>query len=84
VWGRWWRCGENGGSVGGAVYGGEVSGGTKVWTHSATSVTEEVCLAPPCEVYRRVGTQPEVGAGWVEVALARRQTMRRPDLDNTA
>jgi hypothetical protein len=58
VWGRWWRCGESGGSVGGGVYGGEVSGGTKVWTHSATSVTEEVCLAPPCEVYRRVGTQP--------------------------
>ena len=26
----------------------------------------------------------EVGAGWVEVALARRQTMGRPDLDNTA
>jgi hypothetical protein len=26
----------------------------------------------------------EVGAGWVEVALARRQTMGRPNLDNTA
>ena len=26
----------------------------------------------------------EVGAGWVEVALARRQTMGRPDFDDTA
>jgi hypothetical protein len=26
----------------------------------------------------------ELGAGWVEVALARRQTMWRPYLDNTA
>ena len=26
----------------------------------------------------------EVGAGWVEVALARRQTMGRPYLDGTA
>jgi hypothetical protein len=37
---------------------GEGSGGAKVCTHSATSVTEEVCVAPPSEVYRRVGTQP--------------------------
>ena len=41
-----------------SVGGGVVSGGARVWTHSATSVTEEVCLAPPSEVYRRVGTQP--------------------------
>ncbi len=33
------------------------SGGAKVWTHSATSVTEEVCVAPPSKLYRRVGTQ---------------------------
>jgi hypothetical protein len=35
-----------------------VSGGARVWTHSATSVTEEVCVAPPSDVHRRVGTQP--------------------------
>ncbi len=35
-----------------------MQGGARVWTHSATSVTEEVCVAPPSEVYRRVGTQP--------------------------
>jgi hypothetical protein len=51
-------CGEGGGSVGSGVYGGEVSGGARVWTHSATSVTEEVCVAPSSEVYRRLGTQP--------------------------
>jgi hypothetical protein len=44
--------------VGGGVEGGEVSSGARVWTHSATSVTEEACVAPPSEVYRRVGTQP--------------------------
>ena len=37
---------------------GERSEGARVWTHSATSVTEEVWVAPPSEVYRRVGTQP--------------------------
>jgi hypothetical protein len=37
---------------------GEGSGGARVWTHSATSVTEDVCVAPPSKVYRRVGTQP--------------------------
>ncbi len=36
---------------------GEGSGGTRVCTHSATSVTEEVCVAPPSEVYCRVVTQ---------------------------
>jgi hypothetical protein len=46
-----------------------VSGGARVWTHSATSVREEVCVAPPSEVYRRVGTQPAwswgpVGSNW--------------------
>ena len=47
--------GEKGvGTEGGA---GEGSAGARVWTHSATSVTEEVCLAQPSEVYRRVGTQ---------------------------
>jgi hypothetical protein len=35
--------------------GGEGSGGTRVCTRSATSVTEKVCVAPPTEVYRRVG-----------------------------
>jgi hypothetical protein len=43
---------------GGVLLGGEVSGGARVWAHSATSVTEEVCVASPSEVYRRVGTQP--------------------------
>ncbi len=45
---------ENGTS-GGEGMGSE---GAKVCTHSATSVTEEVCVASPSEVYRRVGTQP--------------------------
>ena len=44
-----------GGTEGGA---GERSEGARVWTHSATSVTEEVWVAPPSEVYRKVGTQP--------------------------
>ncbi len=44
-----------GGTEGGA---GEGSEGARVWTHSATSVTEEVWVAPPSEVYRKVGTQP--------------------------
>jgi hypothetical protein len=30
----------------------------RICTHSATSVMEEVCVAPPSEVYRKVGTQP--------------------------
>ncbi len=59
--------------MGGSVYGGacntgvgeEVSGRARVWTHSATSVTEEVCVAPPSEVYRRVGTQPAWNWGLV-------------------
>jgi hypothetical protein len=67
--GRWRRCGEGGGSVGGGVYGGEVSGRARVWTHSATSVTEEVCLASPGEVYRRVGTQPAWSWGPVRSRL---------------
>jgi hypothetical protein len=71
--------------VGGGVYGGEASGGARVWTHSATSVTEEVCVAPPSEVYRRVGPASlELGAGWVEVALAGCQAMGRPYVDTTA
>ena len=40
--------GEKGvGTEGGA---GEGSAGARVWTHSATSVTEEVWVAPPSEV----------------------------------
>ncbi len=72
--------------MGGGVYG-EVSGGTKVWTHSATFVTEEVCLAPNTLRSVSQGGNPagvDVGAGWAEVADARRQTMGRPDLDDTA
>ncbi len=71
--------------MGGGVYSGGVSGGARVWTHSATSGTEEVCVAPPSELYRRVGTQPawSWGAGWVEVALTRRQTMGGSYLDDT-
>jgi hypothetical protein len=41
-----------------ARVGREGSEGAKVRTHSATSGTEEVCVAPPSDVYRRVGTQP--------------------------
>ena len=29
---------------------GERSEGARVWTHSAASVTEEVCVAPPSEM----------------------------------
>ncbi len=36
--------------VWGGLYNGEASGGARVWTHSATSVTEEVCVAPPSDV----------------------------------
>jgi hypothetical protein len=59
-----------------------VSGGARVWTHSATSVTEEVCVRSISQGGDPAGL--ELGAGWVEVALARCQTMRRPYLDNTA
>jgi hypothetical protein len=38
--------------------GGERTEGDRVWTYSTTSVTEEVCVAPPSEVYRKVRTQP--------------------------
>ncbi len=67
VWvGKGWVCGGVVVQVevlGGKVYRvGEVLqvgvGGARVCTHSVTSVTEEVCVAPPSEVYRRVGTQP--------------------------
>ncbi len=63
-----------------------MSGGARVWAHSATSVMEEVvCVAPPSDVYRRVGTQSAWSwAGWVEVALARCQAMGRSYLDDTA
>ncbi len=71
VWvGKGWVCGGVVVQVevlGGKVYrvgevlaggGGDRSGGARVCTHSATSVTEEVCVAPLSEVYHRVGTQP--------------------------
>jgi hypothetical protein len=45
------------GGEGMASVGWERSGGAKVFAHSATSVTEEVCVAPPNEVYRRAGTR---------------------------
>ncbi len=66
--------------------GGEESGGARVCTHSTTSLMEEVCVAPPSEVYRKVGDPAglKLGAGRVEVALARRQTMGWPHLDDTA
>jgi hypothetical protein len=66
--------------------GGGRSEGAKGWTHSATLVTEEVCVAPLRDVYRKVGTQPAWSWGpvGVEVALARRQTMARPYLEDTA
>ena len=65
---------------------GEGSSGARVWTHSATSVTEEVCVAPPSEVYRKVGdpTGLEMGASGVEVALTRCQTMAGSHLGDTA
>jgi hypothetical protein len=52
--------------------GGEGSGGARVWTHSANSVTKDVCVAPPSEVYQ--GEDPtglELGTSWVEVVLTR-------------
>ena len=55
---------------------GDRSEGARVWTHSATSVTEEVWVAPPSEVYRRVGT--------VEVALTRGQTKAGSHPDDSA
>ncbi len=83
------RCGKGSGKVGedNTGGGGGSSEEARVWTHSATSVTEEVRVAPPSEVYRRMGGDPaglELEAGWVEVALARCQTMGRPYLDNMA
>jgi hypothetical protein len=40
------------------VLGGKRSGGARVWTHSATSVTEEVCMDPPSEVGISQGGDP--------------------------
>ena len=53
-WGKGGILGAIGGEkVGGTKGGaGERSEGARVWTHSATSVTEEVWVAPPSEVYR--------------------------------
>ena len=45
------------------------------------------CVLGPTQRSVSQGGDPaglEVGAGWVEVALAWRQTMGRPDLDDTA
>jgi hypothetical protein len=50
--------GGTSGGAGIAIVGGEGSRGATVCTHSAISVAEEVCVAPPSEVYRKVGTQP--------------------------
>jgi hypothetical protein len=55
---------------------GEVSGGARVWTHSATSVTEEVCVAPPSEVYRRVFTPPGDRAFTLDPALTHYRLQR--------
>ena len=66
--------------------GGERTEGDRVWTYSTTSVTEEVCVAPPSEVYRKVGTQPawRWGPIGVEVGLTRCQTKAGPHLGDTA
>ncbi len=43
--------GEGGGGLGFGTGGvGDGSGGARVWTHSATSVTEEVWVVQPSEV----------------------------------
>jgi hypothetical protein len=50
---RGWGRGELvvGEGEGGLWFGtGERSEGARSWTHSATSVTEDVCVAPPNEV----------------------------------
>ncbi len=69
--GLWRRRGEGGGQVGEDNTGGGRgrSDGARVWTHSATSVTEEVCVAPLSDVYRKVGTQPAWRWGPVESRL---------------
>ncbi len=45
-----------------------------------------MCVARSSVVYRKVGDPAglDLGAGVVEVALARRQTMGRPNLNDTA
>jgi hypothetical protein len=87
--GLWRRCGEGGGIVGedNTGVGGEVPGGARVWTHSATSVTEVVYMRGPTQRGISQGGDPaglKLGAGWVEVALSRSQTMGWPHLDDTA
>jgi hypothetical protein len=52
---RYWGGVQGGG--GNTCGGEERSGGARVWIHSTTSVTEEVCVAPLSDVYRKVGTQ---------------------------
>ncbi len=77
--------GEKGvGTEGGA---GERSEGARVWTHSANSVTEEVWVASPSDRGISQGGNPtglEVGAGRVEVALTRSQTMEGSHPDDLA
>jgi hypothetical protein len=47
---------------------GERSGGARVWTHSVTLVTDEVCVAPPSDVYRKVGPAG-LELGWACIRL---------------
>ena len=60
---------NNSQNVGGENTGGGEgrTEGARVWTHSTTSVTEELCVAPPSDVYRKVGRGPSrlgVGGRW--------------------
>jgi hypothetical protein len=64
--------------------GGERSG-ARVCTDSATSVTEEVCVAhPPSDVYRKVGIQPAWSWGPVGSRLPSPGAKRWPHLEDTA
>ncbi len=67
---------------------GERAEGARVWTHSATSVTEEVYVSGPTKrgVLAQGGdpTGLEVGASGVEVVLTRGQTKAGSHLGDTA
>ncbi len=78
-----------GGVVGGVVvkaagvWGWCVRWGSVRWSHFSDGGG---MLGPTRRIVSQSGDPAglEVGAGWVEVALARRQTMGRPDLNDTA
>ncbi len=74
---------------GGVIQVGEEKGRgePEFWTNSATSVTEEVCVAPPSEVYRRLELETQPAWSWEPVGSRLPSPGAKrwwPHIDNTA